>query len=118
MVKCIVCTKLISYQRLRFEFYAFVENNYRIKKGIYFKEIPKAFNLFIYHCYFIIFLDGAEENRCNYSSPGLMSVDSAIHSWDSNTVDNVNDNATGKIRQIKLIFFFTFTSCIILKFQP
>lgn len=36
-----------------------------------------------------------EEPRCSYSSPGLMSVDSAIHSWDSNTVDNTNDNVTG-----------------------
>ncbi|XP_018579135.1 glutamate receptor-interacting protein 2 isoform X2 [Anoplophora glabripennis] len=38
--------------------------------------------------------NGMEEPRCSYSSPGLMSVDSAIHSWDSNTVDNTNDNAT------------------------
>ncbi|KAJ8920135.1 hypothetical protein NQ315_011792 [Exocentrus adspersus] len=38
--------------------------------------------------------NGLEEPRCSYSSPGLMSVDSAIHSWDSNTVDNANDNAT------------------------
>ncbi|XP_060527881.1 glutamate receptor-interacting protein 2 isoform X2 [Cylas formicarius] len=33
-----------------------------------------------------------EEPRCNYSSPGLMSVDSAIHSWDSNTVDTQTEN--------------------------
>lgn len=33
-------------------------------------------------------IKAVEENRCNYSSPGLMSVDSAIHSWDSNTADN------------------------------
>lgn len=25
-----------------------------------------------------------EEARCNYSSPGLTSIDSAVHSWDSN----------------------------------
>lgn len=41
-----------------------------------------------------------EENRCNYSSPGLISMDSAIHSWDSNTVDNVNDNMIGKCKNI------------------
>ncbi|CAH0555415.1 unnamed protein product [Brassicogethes aeneus] len=35
--------------------------------------------------------DSSDSSRCNYSSPGLMSVDSAIHSWDSNTVDNQND---------------------------
>ncbi|XP_019871732.1 glutamate receptor-interacting protein 2 isoform X2 [Aethina tumida] len=42
----------------------------------------------------------SEDSRCNYSSPGLMSVDSAIHSWDSNTVDNQPDNATD-IHEIK-----------------
>lgn len=35
---------------------------------------------------------GIEETRCNYSSPGVLSVDSAVHSWDSNTADNPNDN--------------------------
>ncbi|RZC38595.1 glutamate receptor-interacting protein 1 [Asbolus verrucosus] len=32
-----------------------------------------------------------EETRCNYSSPGVLSVDSAVHSWDSNTNDNLGD---------------------------
>ncbi|XP_074028671.1 glutamate receptor interacting protein isoform X3 [Leptinotarsa decemlineata] len=41
-----------------------------------------------------------EDNRCNYSSPGLMSVDSAIHSWDSNTAETTNDNSTD-IQEIK-----------------
>ncbi|CAG9818570.1 unnamed protein product [Phaedon cochleariae] len=41
-----------------------------------------------------------EDSRCNYSSPGLMSVDSAIHSWDSNTGENTNDNGTD-IHEIK-----------------
>ncbi|KRT81861.1 PDZ domain-containing protein, partial [Oryctes borbonicus] len=29
--------------------------------------------------------DNSEDSRCSYSSPGLISLDSAVHSWDSNT---------------------------------
>ncbi|KAF2884506.1 hypothetical protein ILUMI_21651 [Ignelater luminosus] len=32
-------------------------------------------------------------NRCSYSSPGLVSVDSAVASWDSNIGENSNDVA-------------------------
>lgn len=39
---------------------------------------------------------GLDEPRCSYSSPGLMSVDSAIHSWDSsNPGDAQNENNYG-----------------------
>ncbi|KAJ3643689.1 hypothetical protein Zmor_026386 [Zophobas morio] len=31
-----------------------------------------------------------EEGRCTYSSPGVLSVDSAVHSWDSNANDNLD----------------------------
>ncbi|GJQ75883.1 Grip [Trypoxylus dichotomus] len=29
--------------------------------------------------------DNSDDSRCSYSSPGLISLDSAVHSWDSNT---------------------------------
>ncbi|XP_044272032.1 glutamate receptor-interacting protein 2 isoform X2 [Tribolium madens] len=41
---------------------------------------------------------GIEEGRCNYSSPGVLSVDSAVHSWDSNTADNTNDHIDVQIK--------------------
>ncbi|KAK9722886.1 PDZ domain [Popillia japonica] len=31
--------------------------------------------------------DNSEDSRCSYSSPGLISLDSAVHSWDSNTAE-------------------------------
>ncbi|XP_076266569.1 glutamate receptor interacting protein isoform X2 [Rhynchophorus ferrugineus] len=44
-----------------------------------------------------------EEPRCSYSSPGLMSVDSAIHSWDSsNTGDTQNEN-TSELKDIESV---------------
>ncbi|XP_030749851.1 glutamate receptor-interacting protein 2 isoform X2 [Sitophilus oryzae] len=44
-----------------------------------------------------------EEPRCSYSSPGLMSVDSAIHSWDSsNTGDPQNEN-TSELKDIESV---------------
>lgn len=31
-----------------------------------------------------------DDSRCNYSSPGLMSIDSAVESWGSHATDNNN----------------------------
>ncbi|XP_017779510.1 PREDICTED: glutamate receptor-interacting protein 1, partial [Nicrophorus vespilloides] len=37
-----------------------------------------------------------EESRCNYSSPGLTSIDSAVHSWDSNPGENADSTVCPK----------------------
>lgn len=35
-----------------------------------------------------------QDPRCNYSSPGLTSIDSAVESWDSGVVDHTNNEQT------------------------
>ncbi|KAL1514313.1 hypothetical protein ABEB36_003589 [Hypothenemus hampei] len=45
---------------------------------------------------------GLEEPRCSYSSPGLMSVDSAIHSWDSSNPDPQIEN-TYELKDIESV---------------
>jgi C-terminal processing protease CtpA/Prc len=46
--------------------------------------------------------ESGDDTRCNYSSPGVLSVDSAVHSWDSNTNDIGGEycNDTRKVSSI------------------
>ncbi|CAG9772253.1 unnamed protein product [Ceutorhynchus assimilis] len=44
-----------------------------------------------------------EEPRCSYSSPGLMSVDSAIHSWDSSNTGYTHNENASEIKDIESV---------------
>ncbi|KAH1005481.1 hypothetical protein HUJ04_006456 [Dendroctonus ponderosae] len=44
-----------------------------------------------------------EEPRCSYSSPGLMSVDSAIHSWDSSNTGDTHNEHTSELKDIESV---------------
>ncbi|XP_066149454.1 glutamate receptor-interacting protein 2 isoform X2 [Euwallacea fornicatus] len=47
--------------------------------------------------------NGLEEPRCSYSSPGLMSVDSAIHSWDSSNPGDPQIENTYEFKDIESV---------------